>query len=442
MERVGPTVSIIVPVYNGEKTLRRCVDSILNQEYTDFELFLVDDGSQDGSGALCDSYAAQDRRIQVIHKENTGVSDSRNQALDQARGTYLQFLDCDDWIPADSTKLLVRAAETYRCDLVIADFYRVAGDWVSQKGDIRDDVVLSREEFAGHMMKNPADFYYGVIWNKLYRRQLVEAGRLRMDPEIQWCEDFLFNLEYILQAETFYALQAPVYYYVKTKGSLVSRSMSIANIARMKRMVFAYYNNFYKHVLDPKDYERNRPQIYGFLVHAATDGLVLPAALPGSWKLGEERSRLCLEAAEREGILAEAYRSRKLLDRCLETVALKNKLSLREVRLLMSLSYLREARSRRDLADFAGLTTRSLSASLQKLAARGMVKTEEGKNRFRVVFLPAAQPVLNEMAEAQNDYDRLQFAGLSQEEQIQYAALSEKVQGNIREALLNGHPQI
>ena len=200
-----------------------------------------------------------------------------------------------------------------------------------------------------------------------------------MNPEIQWCEDFLFNLEYILHAERFYALQTPVYYYVKTKGSLVARNTSIANSVRMKRMVFAYYNNFYKHVLDPEDYEKNRLQIYRFLVNAAKDGLVLPAALPGNWKLGEERSSFCLAAAEREGFLAEEYRSRKLLDRCLESVALKNKLTLAEARQLLCLSYLREAKSRKEMADFAGVTPRSLNLSLQKLSARGLIRVEGGR---------------------------------------------------------------
>lgn len=107
---MSPTVSIIVPVYNAENTIRRCVDSILNQEYTDFELILVNDGSKDLSGAICDEYAAQDSRVKVIHKENSGVSDSRNLALDMAKGTYLQFLDADDWITPNATRLFVEAA--------------------------------------------------------------------------------------------------------------------------------------------------------------------------------------------------------------------------------------------------------------------------------------------------------------------------------------------
>ena len=163
----NPTVSIIVPVYNAAKTLRRCVDSVLRQEFSDFELLLVDDGSRDDSPAICDEYAQLDGRVQVIHKKNAGVSAARNDALDRARGTYLQFLDSDDWLAPEAARLLVRAAQESRCDLVIADFYRVSGDRISHKGEIDEEGVMTREEFAGYMMENPADYYYGVLWNKL-----------------------------------------------------------------------------------------------------------------------------------------------------------------------------------------------------------------------------------------------------------------------------------
>ena len=98
-------VSIIVPVYNAEKTIRRCIESIINQEYTDFELILCDDGSTDGSGAICDEYQEKDERIRGLHKPNTGVSDTRNQGIAMAQGTYIQFLDADDWITVMLQKL-------------------------------------------------------------------------------------------------------------------------------------------------------------------------------------------------------------------------------------------------------------------------------------------------------------------------------------------------
>ena len=105
-----PMVSIIVPVYNAEQYLRRCVDSILNQEYTDFEVFLVNDGSTDSSGDICEEYGNKDTRVIVIQKENTGVSDSRNLALDRARGKYLQFLDsgCHKTVRAGGGRVWLR----------------------------------------------------------------------------------------------------------------------------------------------------------------------------------------------------------------------------------------------------------------------------------------------------------------------------------------------
>ena len=385
-----PTVSIIVPVYNAEKFLNRCVDSILGQEYRDFELILVDDGSRDMSGSICDAYAKTDERVVVIHKENSGVSDTRNQGIERAKGTYLQFVDSDDWLTPDATKLIVRAAEEHGCDMVISDFYRVVGDMVSRKGDIESDCVIDREEFASFMMENPADYYYGVLWNKLYRRDLVNRFGIRMDAEISWCEDFMFNLEYIRHARRFYALHTPIYYYVKTKGSLASQGMNLSKTIKMKLTVFTYYKDFYKNVLDEEEYEKNRLQVYRFLIDAAGDGMVAPTILPGSQKLGEERSSLYLEAVEGEGVLMDEYRSRKLFDRYLEPVASQFDLTFPEIRLLLYLSHLKQPVSRRELSDYTNMTRRSLSLHLQKLMAKGYIRIQESREKkLRIAESPS-----------------------------------------------------
>ncbi|MGN8943966.1 glycosyltransferase family 2 protein [Bariatricus sp. HCP28S3_E4] len=434
---MNPTVSIIVPVYNAEATISRCIESIINQEYRDFELLLIDDGSIDSSGTICDRYAAEDSRIRLIHKENTGVSETRNMALDLACGTYLQFLDSDDWITPNATRLFVEEAERYHCDMVISDFYRVVGKRVAQKGDIDDDCVLTQEEFSAHMLQNPADFYYGVLWNKLYRRDIVEKYHLRMNPQISWCEDFMFNLEYIRHAEVFYALQVPVYYYVKTKGSLASQGMSISKTIKMKLMVFEYYNNFYKHVLDEEDYEKNRLQVYRFLVDAAGDGAVPPSFFSGSKKLGEERNSVSQEVVAGEGILMDDYRDRKLLDYYLEPIAQKNNLTLGEVRLLLCLSQLRHIGTRKEIADFAGITVRSLSLLLQRLSLKNMLKCEENRTtkELKITFLPLASPIQNEIAAAQSNFEQAKYAGFTEDELIQYAALTEKIKNNIQKIL-------
>ena len=460
-----PMVSIIVPIYNAEQYLRRCVDSILNQEYTDYELLLVNDGSTDASGDICEEYGDQDPRVIVIQKENTGVSDSRNRALDRARGKYLQFLDSDDWITPDATRLFVRAAEEYGCDMVISDFYRVVGERLSTKGDIEEEGVLTREEFAAHMMENPADFYYGVLWNKLYRRDIVEEHNLRMDTDINWCEDFMFNLEYIRYAKVFYALHAPIYYYVKRKGSLASQGINISKTVKMKLNVFEYYNNFYKHVLEEEDYEKNRLQVYRFFIDAAGDGTVPPSILPGSKKLGDERVFVNTQILQAEGPAGEDYRKRKLLEHYLEPVALKGDLKVMDVCLLLCLCEKHEWDSRRELADFAGITRTNLTSGLQRLTMKGFLKVEEvkepkpskkdkttGKNKMKaaemaetkrkerggriaVTILPAADAVMKELEMAQRDYDAARFAGFTEEELIKYAELSEKIKENTKNIL-------
>lgn len=460
-----PMVSIIVPIYNAEQYLRRCVDSILNQEYTDYELLLVNDGSTDASGDICEEYGDRDPRVIVIQKENTGVSDSRNRALDRARGKYLQFLDSDDWITPDATRLFVRAAEEYGCDMVISDFYRVVGERLSPKGDIEEEGVLTREEFAAHMMENPADFYYGVLWNKLYRRDIVEEHNLRMDTDINWCEDFMFNLEYIRYAKVFYALHAPIYYYVKRKGSLASQGINISKTVKMKLNVFEYYNNFYKHVLEEEDYEKNRLQVYRFFIDAAGDGTVPPSILPGSKKLGDERVFVNTEILQAEGLAGEDYRKRKLLEHYLEPVALKGDLKVMDVRLLLCLCEKHEWDSRRELADFAGISRTNLTSGLQRLTMKGFLKVEEvkepkpskkdkttGKNKMKTAemaetkrkerggrivatILPAADAIMKELKMAQRDYDAARFAGFTEEELIQYADLSEKIKENTKNIL-------
>ena len=464
-ELMRPMVSIIVPIYNAEQYLRRCVDSILNQEYTDFELLLVNDGSTDASGDICEEYGDRDPRVIVIQKENTGVSDSRNRALDRARGKYLQFLDSDDWITPDATRLFVRAAEEYGCDMVISDFYRVVGERLSTKGDIEEEGVLTREEFAAHMMENPADFYYGVLWNKLYRRDIVEEHNLRMDTDINWCEDFMFNLEYIRYAKVFYALHAPIYYYVKRKGSLASQGINISKTVKMKLNVFEYYNNFYKHVLEEEDYEKNRLQVYRFFIDAAGDGTVPPSILPGSKKLGDERVFVNTEILQAEGPAGEDYRKRKLLEHYLEPVALKGDLKVMDVRLLLCLCEKHEWDSRRELADFAGISRTNLTSGLQRLTMKGFLKVEEVKEpkpskkdkttaknkmktaemtetkrkerggRIAVTILPAADAVMKELKMAQRDYDAARFAGFTEEELIKYADLSEKIKENTKNIL-------
>lgn len=449
-------VSMIVPVYNSEKTLSRCIDSILNQTYRDFELILLNDGSTDTSGEICDAYAKRDSRVRVVHKENTGVSDTRNRGIDLARGEYLQFLDSDDWITPDATTLFVRTATEQQCDMVISQFYRVIGEHVSQKGAIDEDGLMDRSTYANHMMQKPADFYYGVLWNKFYKRSIITEHRLRMDQSISWCEDFMFNLEYVRHTQTIYAMKVPVYYYVKTKGSLVSQGMSMKKMIRMKRTVFACYNDFYKDVFDEAEYEKRRIQIYRFLIEAAGDGEVAPLILPGSYRLGAERTSVSTAVQEGEGFFFDIYRERKLQERLFDAIALKNELQVADIKLLYYLSQPHENCTFQEMASMLNIPRRELSQAIQRLLAKEMIevrsrvknrgkertknteKPQEERKRTRLreyVVTAEADALLSEILSAINDFEQLQYEGFSQGEIRMYEMLNEKRNQNIRNAI-------
>lgn len=451
---MNPKVSVIVPVYNVQEKLRRCIESILRQDFTDFELLLMDDGSKDESGKVCDEYAAKDSRIYVLHKENSGVSDTRNQAIRLARGEYLQFVDSDDWLTPEATGLLVSTMEKQGCDLVISDFYRVVGERLAHKGDIQEDGLLTRKEFAAYMIENPADYYYGVLWNKLYKKSIIEKHKLIMDKEINWCEDFLFNMEYIRHVESVYALHVPIYYYVKTKGSLVSQGSSIAKTIQMKRKVFKCYNEFFRDVFNEEDYEKNRYQVYQFLIDAAGDGMVPPSILPGSMKLGDERISISLGATEGAGFLFEAYRERKLLDRYLETVALKQDMSLEEVKVLFYLSGLEISSSIEEMAEITATKKSKLRSAIQKLSNRNMIRIQDkrilegskessrkgegkknGSSPVTMEILPEAESVLKDILWAKGQFYQLRYEGMSEEEVQQYEILLEKIKANVQRML-------
>jgi len=271
-----PAVSVIVPVYNAEQTLARCVDSILFQTFKNIEVILVNDGSTDQSLALCQAYAGQDARVRVIDRINGGVSQSRNDGIEAAQGVYLMFADSDDWLPENAVTLLTAATQSTGCQMAIGRFYRVIGENRYIKGHISLTQTMTRRQFAEYMMNAPANFYYGAMWNKLYRRDIVQRYGLRCSQALSYCEDALFNLEYLQYVDTVAAVNAPVYYYVKRKGSLVSR-LPVKTVIMAKLRLFEYYKNLYE-ALDI--YEENSLRVQSFLVSSAKDGGRMPDVRP------------------------------------------------------------------------------------------------------------------------------------------------------------------
>lgn len=438
-------VSIIVPAYNAQNTIGRCLDSILKQTYSDFELLVMDDGSRDDTPRILDEYAASDARIRVIHKANSGVSDTRNQALDLASGEYIQFLDADDWITPDATRLFVRTMEDNpTCDMVIADFYRVVGKNLSQKGDIEEEHLLTREEYADEMMKSPADFYYGVLWNKFFRRSIIEEYQLRMDARLDWAEDFIFNMEYVLHTDHIYALKAPVYYYVKTEGSLVSQGgASISRTVRMKLNVIEYYSSFYKDIYKEGGYLRRSPVIYSFLLNFARDGGVNPVA--PEKRLGQERVDVLIDPSMQGNPFALNFYEDRMLERSLERVMKGYDLEEREVQILLYLKLAGGEAAMTEVRSYTGLSARTLSLSLQKLIRRRLVEKikrkpagNDGQTVVSVRYGEEAAPLEEALERAFRDIEELRFRDFTEDEITEYRRLSKHAAANVRRALGEG----
>ena len=184
-----PTFTIIVPVYNVEHYLQRCIESVLTQSYRDFELILVDDGSKDNSGTICDEYAKKDNRVRVFHKENEGVSSARNVGLDEAEGEYITFVDSDDYLLP--TALLNIQNVLNKTDAVLYLFDYQQNDTPSR---LPFGEMLSKEEFIKAVLTYKLQT---SPWAKIYRRSLLNG--VQFNPALVIGEDLLFNFEYVMQ---------------------------------------------------------------------------------------------------------------------------------------------------------------------------------------------------------------------------------------------------
>ena len=250
-----PLVSIIVPIYNAQDHIARCVESIRRQTYKNLEILLLNDGSKDVSLEVCKMYANVDPRIVLIDKANSGVAATRNMGLREAKGKYLQFVDADDTIQPYATEMLVQRAEENGADLVIAHYNRITPPRPRAEDDPRPERPtkvqtygfllegpMTKEEFAAGLMQEPASFYYGVMWNKLYRADIVRAhDDIICAEDMDWSEDLYFNLSYIRYAEKFYALSTPIYNYFNTPGSAVHTALNPVNVVATRATLFAYY---------------------------------------------------------------------------------------------------------------------------------------------------------------------------------------------------------
>jgi glycosyltransferase involved in cell wall biosynthesis len=248
-------ISIIVPVYNLESLLRKCVDSILEQSFTNFELILVNDGSTDQSGEICDEYASKDSRVRVIHKKNGGVASSRNAGLSVANGNYIGFVDNDDYINKYMFETLYHGAVSHTADIIICDYVEVGEKQHcdKQKRDTHYHIEHYNHIEACNQLYTTNNVTFVVPWNKLYKKSLFKEIEYKVG-NINDDETVAHELLYRSNKVTY--IQTGLYYYVQREGSQMDSTASF-NIKRFDAIyAFSYREKFFRQVKEKELHEK------------------------------------------------------------------------------------------------------------------------------------------------------------------------------------------
>ena len=255
-------VSVIMPVYNSEKTLRKSAQSVLKQSYPQLELILVNDGSQDGSLQICRELEQADPRVRVISQKNAGCAIARNAALQVMRGEYVMFADSDDMLSPNACEIMVR--ELGECELGLAHYYFALGAAESARGLLKGTRKLSEHEFLEALVKRPGSFYFSALWNKIYRSQLIRDLGLQFDPFLTWGEDYAFNMQYYRCIHHGVSLvEEPVYHYIKNPASTSIRTLlHVVHSCRIKGRLYRHFKALYQ---EKGLYERHRLLIWRYI---------------------------------------------------------------------------------------------------------------------------------------------------------------------------------
>lgn len=229
-------ISVIIPVYNVEPYLRKCLDSIVNQTYRDLEILVVDDGSTDGSGAICDSYAEKDERVVVFHTENRGLSAARNLGLDNAKGEWINFLDSDDWMDSEGFEFAISVAEDKKADLVFWGYVKEYENHSIEKHFLWDDLIVFEKEQVRYQLHRRLfgligdelshleyAYSFDTAWGKLYKAEAIKDKNIRFeDTAVIGTEDALFNAYFMGYANKAVHISKCMNHYRKNINSLTT----------------------------------------------------------------------------------------------------------------------------------------------------------------------------------------------------------------------------
>lgn len=301
-----PLISVIVPIYKVEPYLKECVDSILNQTYRNLEVILVDDGSPDNCGAICDSYAAQDSRVKVIHQENGGLSSARNAGLSVASGEYITFVDSDDALVTDAMEYMLHLAEKEGADIVIGNDLRFEDDLPTVRECEVNIILRNKEEAMAEFFQNGC-----AAWGRLYRREIHEGIAF---PVGEINEDEAIVLKLLERCRKTVKTTATVYYYRCRPESITTTSF------HAKKLIWV------RHCLDNLNYiEAHHPDLvpdaaaryYESLLWALRELSILGQNMDEEWHQLRRELRSMLSRSQNRNIIRAlllAYFPRKWLN--------------------------------------------------------------------------------------------------------------------------------
>lgn len=214
-------ISVIIPVYNVERFLQPCIESVCNQSYKNLQIILIDDGSLDKCGEICDEYAKKDSRIEVIHQKNYGVSVARNEGLKCAKGEWIAFCDSDDVLPWNAYENLVNSLRNSQLIMGRMQLMTEVGELQLKVKELEKESINSKEFLFDLFLENKYP-YLGYPWDKLFQRSIIELNQIKFDPEVKLNEDRLFILQYMIHCQTVDFCNEIVYYYRQRSNGVIT----------------------------------------------------------------------------------------------------------------------------------------------------------------------------------------------------------------------------
>lgn len=275
-----PLISIIVPVYNTEKYLRRCVDSIIAQTFTDWECLLIDDGSTDESPNICDEYAIKDSRIKVFHKENGGIASVRQLGIEYALGIYSIQIDSDDWVECQMLEIMYCHAKKNNADIIVADYFveensrdrRVYNGNAEGKANAQD---VCKEIISSRLM--------GALWNKFFRHELFSKIDLRFIDNINYCEDVLILVQLLQNPINIFFIHEAFYHYNKDNPKSITMNYNEKTFSMRLKYLYKLMeivdNSYYRKDIQDAEYAIKMEALYHNTFPVTDFKKILPSSI-------------------------------------------------------------------------------------------------------------------------------------------------------------------